>query len=103
MGRSAAFRRNLVVTGVATDGNSARNLLTGPGFKVVDLALSRDFKFSERFKLRFRAEGTNILNIVNYNLPNASTPANVATSTTFGVITSASAMRRLQFGARLTF
>lgn len=100
---TAAFRRNLVVTGVATDGNSPRNLLTGPGFKVVDLALSRDFKFGERFKLRLRAEGTNILNIVNYNLPNASTPANVATSTTFGVITSASAMRRLQFGFRLTF
>jgi hypothetical protein len=98
-----AFAQNPIVTGVATDGNSARNLLTGPGYKAVDLALSRNFRFGERIKLRFRAEGTNIFNWVNYDLPNASTPANVATSTTFGRITSAGAMRRLQFGLRLTF
>ena len=99
---TAAFVQNKVVTGVATDGNSPRNLLDGPGYKVVDLALSRDFKLSERFKLRFRAEGTNVFNIVNLGQPNASVPSG-ATSTTFGVITSASAMRRLQFGLRLTF
>ncbi|NOT48326.1 MAG: TonB-dependent receptor [Acidobacteria bacterium] len=100
---TAAFAQNPIVNGVATEGSSARNLLTGPGYKVVDLALSRDFRFNERFKLRLRAEGTNILNLVNYDQPNASVPANVATSTTFGRISSASAMRRLQFGARLTF
>lgn len=98
-----AFAQNPIVTGVATEGNAARNLLTGPGYKVVDLALSRDFRFGERFKLRLRAEGTNIFNWVNYDQPNASTPANVATSTTFGRITSAGPMRRLQFGVRLTF
>lgn len=99
----AAFAQNPIVTGVATDGTAARNLLTGPGYKAVDLALSRDFRFGERFKLRLRAEGTNVFNLVNYDQPNASTPANVATSTTFGRITSAGAMRRLQFGARFTF
>src|SRR6266403_2683974 len=56
---TAAFVQNKVVTGVATDGSSPRNLLDGPGYRVVDLALSRDFRFGERFKLRFRAEGTN--------------------------------------------
>ncbi len=91
------------VTGVATEGNSPRNFLTGPGYKAVDLALSRDFRFAERFKLRLRAEGTNIFNMVNYDQPNATVTANVATSLTFGRITSAGAMRRLQFGARLTF
>ncbi len=99
----AAFAQNPIVTGAATEGTSARNLLTGPGYKALDLALSRDFRFGERFKLRVRAEGTNIFNMVNYDQPNASTPANVATSTTFGRITSAGAMRRLQFGARMTF
>ena len=98
-----AFAQNPIVTGVATEGDSPRNFLTGPGYKAVDLALSRDFRFGERFKLRIRAEGTNIFNMVNYDLPNASVPANVATSTTFGRITSAGPMRRLQFGARLTF
>ena len=41
---TAAFVQNPVVTGVATDGNSPRNLLDGPGFKVVDLAMSRGFQ-----------------------------------------------------------
>ena len=100
---TAAFARNLVVTGVATNGTAARNLLTGPGFQSVDLGLSRDFRFGERVKVRFRAEGTNIFNNVNYDLPNASVPAAGTTSTTFGVISSAGAMRKLQFGARLTF
>lgn len=100
---TAAFAQNPVVTGVATDGNSARNLLYGPGYNTVDLALSRDFNLTERVKLRFRAEATNAFNHVNLGQPNSSVPANVATSTTFGVITSASSMRKMQFGLRLTF
>jgi hypothetical protein len=99
----AAFSRNLAVTGVATNGNSPRNLLTGPDYGVLDLAISRDFRFGERWKLRFRAEGTNVFNNVNWDLPNASVPANIASPGNFGRITSASAMRRIQFGARLTF
>ena len=98
-----AFAQNPIVTGVATEGTAARNLLTGPGYQAVDLALSRDFRFGERYKLRLRAEGTNVFNNVNLDQPNGSTPANPATSTTFGRITSAGAMRRLQFGARFTF
>jgi len=50
-----------------------------------------------------RVEGTNVFNTVNYDQPNASVPANVLTSTTFGTIDSAKDMRRLQFGARFTF
>ncbi len=99
---TAAFVQNKVVTGVATDGNSPRNLLDGPGFRVVDLALSRDFRLPRKMTLRVRAEGTNVFNIVNYGQPGASVPSG-ATSTTFGVIRSANAMRRLQLGARLTF
>ena len=99
---TAAFVQNKVVTGVATDGNSPRNLLDGPSYRVVDLAISRDFNLSERFKLRFRAEGTNIFNMVNLGQPGASVPSG-ATSTTFGVITSANSMRKMQFGLRLTF
>jgi hypothetical protein len=83
-----------------TDGNAPRNLLDAPGYRVVDLALSRDFKLSERFKLRFRAEGTNAFNMVSLGQPGASVPSGT-TSTTFGVITSANSMRKLQFGLRL--
>ena len=100
---TAAFQQNPVVTGVATDGNSARNLLYGPSYNTVDLALSRDFNLTERVKLRFRAEATNAFNQVNLGQPGASVPANGSTSASFGVITSASAMRKMQFGLQLTF
>ena len=100
---TAAFAQNRVVTGVATDGSSPRNLLDGPGFRVVDLALSRDFALGGGRRLTFRAEGTNVFNIVNLGQPGNSVPAAGATSTTFGVIRTANAMRRLQLGVRLTF
>ena len=99
---TAAFVQNKVVTGVATDGNSARNLLDGPSYKVVDLALSRDFRLTERYTLRCRAEATNVFNKVNLGLPGAAVPSGT-TSTTFGVITTAAPMRKIQFGLRLSF
>ena len=98
---TAAFVQNTAVTGVATDGNALRNQLDGPGFKVVDLAVSRDIKMG-RSTLTFRAEATNAFNIINYGQPGNSVPSG-ATSTTFGIIRTANAMRRLQLGARLTF
>jgi outer membrane receptor protein involved in Fe transport len=100
---TAAFAQNRVVTGVATEGNSARNLLYGPGYRVVDLALTRDIRLGERYKVSLRAEGTNVFNIVNLGQPGNGVPAAGSTSASFGVITSAAAMRRLQFGARFTF
>ncbi len=100
---TAAFAQNPVVTGVATDGDSPRNFLYGPGYWTVDLGLSRDFRLTERVNLRFRAEATNAFNHVNLGTPGASVPANGTTSASFGVITSAGAMRKFQFGARLTF
>ena len=100
---TAAFAQNKVITGVATDGNSARNLLYGPGYKTVDLAISRDFSLTERVKLRFRAEATNAFNHPNLGQPGASVPAAGTTSSSFGVISSAGPMRKMQFGLRLSF
>jgi outer membrane receptor protein involved in Fe transport len=100
---TAAFAQNPVVTGVATDGNSPRNFLYGPGYWTVDLGLSRDFHLTERVGLRFRAEATNAFNHVNLGTPGSAVPANGSTSASFGVITSAGAMRKVQFGLRLTF
>ncbi len=93
-----AFALNQIVTGSPVDGTAPRNLLTGPGFKVVDMAVSRDLRFGERYKLRLRAEGTNVFNTANYDFPN-----NTPGASTFGKITGAGAMRRVQFGARFTF
>ena len=99
---TAAFVQNKAVTGVSLDGNSGRNILYGPGYRTVDLAISRDFHLNERCRLRFRAEGTNAFNMVSLGQPGAAVPSG-ATSTTFGVIRTAQAMRKLQFGLRLTF
>jgi hypothetical protein len=98
-----AFARNTPVTGVVIEGNSPRNFLTGPSYRAVDLALSRDFRISEEIKLRFRAEATNAFNHVNYDQPGNSVPANFASPGNFGRITSAGPMRKIQFGLRLTF
>jgi hypothetical protein len=99
---TAAFVQNKAVTGVSLDGNAGRNILYGPGYHTVDLAISRDFHLKERCMLRFRAEGTNALNMVSLGQPGNAVPSG-ATSTTFGVIRTAQAMRKLQFGLRLTF
>jgi hypothetical protein len=97
---TAAFSQNAanLLNGVAVDGNSGRNMLRGPTFKDVDLAISRDFALNEHLRLQLRADAYNVFNMVSLNPPGAT----VGTST-FGVITSASAMRQLQLGLRLTF
>src|SRR5580693_1671641 len=96
----AAFSQNPanLANGIAVDGNSGRNMLRGPTFKDVDLAISRDFVFKEHLDLQLRADAYNVFNLVSLNTPGAT----VGTST-FGVITSATAMRQLQLGLRLTF
>ena len=101
---TAAFAQNRVVTGVATDGNSPRNFLDGPSYKAVDLAVSRTFGLTEGMHLTLRVEATNVFNHPNFNNPgNTTVPAAGVVSTTFGVITSAKDMRKLQFGFRLEF
>ncbi len=98
---TTAFVQNKVVTGNPVDGNTPRNSLEGPGFRVVDLAISRDFRLPKG-KLTFRAEATNAFNIVNYGQPGSAVPSGT-TSTTFGVIRSARTMRQVQLGLRWTF
>ncbi len=91
-------------TSGSIDGNSSRNMLRGPSFRDVDLAVSRDFSlphFREGVIIQLRADAYNVFNMVSLNAP----VGNGATvgSSTFGEITSASAMRQLQLGLRFTF
>jgi len=86
------------VPGAGTDGNTQRNLLTGPGSKIVDLALARTFKIRERLSLQARGEATNAFNLVNLSNPTGS-----MNSSLFGQIRSAREMRQLQVSLRLTF
>jgi hypothetical protein len=60
-------------------GNFGRNVLRGFGATQADLALQRQFHFTERLQLRFRAEFFNI-----FNHPNFGNPNNNLTSPMFG-------------------
>ena len=80
-------------------GNAGRNTLRGPGLNDLDVSVSRNFSFTERVKLQFRAEAFNLTNTVAFGLPNA----NVSGGTP-GVITSLAADPRImQFALRLGF
>ena len=59
---SAGFHANAL----GTYGNLGRNAVRGPGTVNVDVALSRIFKFKERYGLQVRAEAFNVLNHTNF-------------------------------------
>jgi hypothetical protein len=106
---AAAFvNPNLVAPG--TYGNSGRGILSGPGFANTDFSILRDFPFTERLRLQFRAEMFDVFNQVNFNLPNSYANTALVTSTgalanggTFGQIQStvSGTGRQIQFALKL--
>jgi hypothetical protein len=91
---TAAF----VAAAAGADGNTQRNLMTGPGSKNVDLGITRNFRIRERMIFQARGEATNAFNLVNLSNPTGS-----LNSALFGQIRGAGQMRQLQVGLRLTF
>jgi len=69
------FNPNAFARPVATpahpslDGNAGRNILLGPAFKNLDLALIRTFQWGEQTAIQIRAEAFNVMNHPNYQLP----------------------------------
>ncbi len=90
-------------------GNTGRNFLRGPGFTNFDLSLFKDFKFTERIKLQYRAEFFNIFNHlqwfgVNTNIGNvANANSAVANPGTFGQLASTRDARKIQMALKFTF
>jgi len=83
-----------------TYGNSARNLLFGPGSMKFDVSLLKDTKITERVSVQFRAESFNLPNHPSFGNPAAS----VNTTSTFGRISATSIENRaVQFGMKLLF
>ena len=70
---TAAF----VVPAAGTDGNSPRNVLTGPGFRDVDMGLFGTLRLMERVQLQVRAEGTNMFNLVSLSAPTATLSSSI--------------------------
>lgn len=78
-----------------------RNVLRGPGFHNLDLALLKNFRlpWSESQRLQIRAEAFNAFNHNSFGLPNV----NINGSTFGQITTSSSTPRELQFGIRWDF
>jgi hypothetical protein len=81
-----------------TFGNAGRNILIGPRYKNINVALVKHVRFGTESELQLRAEAFNLLDNLNYNLPDA-----FFDSPTFGRILSAQSPRRIQFGVKAIF
>ncbi|HYN06684.1 MAG TPA: TonB-dependent receptor [Vicinamibacterales bacterium] len=80
-----------------TFGNVGRNTLDGPGFKNVNVALTRKVALT-RGALQLRLEVFNLFNWTNFDQPD-----NFMFSSTFGQILSAGAPRRFQLGIKYLY
>jgi hypothetical protein len=81
-----------------TFGNAPRNLLRGPKSVTTDLSMAKNVPVGGNVRLQVRVELFNAFNNVNYGNPGATFGA-----ATFGRISSAGDMRRMQLGAKLIF
>ncbi len=85
-------------------GNLGRNNFVGPGYWTADMTLSKTFKITERFNLKFDANGFNVFNRANFILATAGGGAhNKYTSGNFGEAAGTLNARNLQFGLKLSF
>lgn len=92
-------------------GNLERNSLRSPSTYQLNLGLTKNFAFLERFKIQFRTEFFNIFNTPQLGVPNTDLGSAPPTGPLrgdenyFGVIRSTQAFtnRQIQFGLRLEF
>jgi hypothetical protein len=112
--------QNTATPEICRYGNSGVGILEGPGAKIVDFSLFKNFQIAERLKLQFRGEMYNLFNTPQFARPNGA----LATGGSFlptrnasggidfpsqanqvrgpGAITSlVSPMRQIQFGLKL--
>jgi hypothetical protein len=98
------FNTAAFTTPVNSDGNSGRNILTGPGFVNVDFALIRSFKlpfgpFTDTQRVDFRTEAFNLFNHANFMNPDS----NLGDGASYGQISSALSPRIMQFALKYVF
>lgn len=81
-------------------GNSAPYSLFGPGYSNWDMAMFKEFRLGERFRLQFRSEFFNTLNHPSFSNPasDISAPAQIGQ-----IFSTTSSPRSIQFGLRLGF
>ncbi len=89
---------DFVQQATGTFGNAGRDSIFAPGSFNWDMALSRQFKFKERYRLDVRADFFNVMNHANWNGPTTS-----ITSGTFGQITTFGGPRIIQLSSKFFF
>lgn len=80
-----------------------RNTGRGFDFASLDLRLSRKFRLTERLGLETIAEGFNVLNRSNFQIPNNTFGTGQTPLPTYGRPTAASDARQIQLGLRFSF
>ena len=93
-------RAQFTAPGAGQFGNTGRNAFVGPHYFELDASLLKRVDLTERFKLEFRADATNLTNSVMFGAPTAD-----ITSSIFGRIrnTVTSGSRKIQVGAKIHF
>jgi hypothetical protein len=81
-----------------TFGDASRNTITGPGTSVLNLGLTKNINFSASRGLSVQVLANNVLNTVQF-----ASIDTVVNSRTFGYVTAARSMRRIQILTRLRF
>ena len=82
-----------------TFGDSPRNLLTAPGVFNMDWSFAKSFRITERISTQLRGDLFDLFNTPHFNAPGSS----VASTSTFGKISSAGDPRIVQLSLRLRF
>jgi hypothetical protein len=85
-------------TGRGSYGNSARDILTGPGQMIWNAVVAKNFPIRERARFQFRWEMFNAFNRANFGNPSTN-----ITSGSFGLVTGAGSGRAMLFGLRLDY
>ena len=85
-------------------GNLGRNTFVGPGLWQTDVSVTKNFKLTERFNLKFDASAFNVFNRTNFELATSGTTnKNNISSGNFGVAGGVIGQRTMQFGLKLSF
>ena len=90
-----------------TYGNLGRNAVRGPEFWQVDISLIKNFSFTERFSLDFRAEAFNVFNRAQFGNPSANFSAadfgRITTTVNGSSTVGSGTPRQFQLSLRLRF
>lgn len=86
------------VAQLGTFGSAGRNVVQAAGFSQWDFAIFKNFRMAEAATLQFRGEFFNLLNRVNFGVPNDD-----ISSPTFGQVQTAAPPRQIQFALKLLF